>query len=72
VPPTVIGNYDIVMIVDRDVVFDAELDRVDDLEIVVFSVIPEVPFGTIMGLLSMFVALIIFVGVKRFRYKSKN
>jgi len=33
--------------------------------------IPEVPFGTILGLLSMFIALLSFVGFKRFRHRPK-
>ena len=33
-------------------------------------VIPEVPFGTILGFLSMFIALIGFVGFKRLRFKQ--
>ena len=60
------------MDVNRNRVFDVEVDRVDSLEIVGFSVIPEVPFGTVMVLLSMFVALVAFVGVKRFRYKRQS
>ena len=71
-PPTVIGDYDIVMDVDRDGVYDAELDCVDSLEVVGFSVIPEVPFGTVMVSLSMFVAAASFVGVKRFRHKTQK
>jgi len=35
------------------------------------SVIPEVPFGTIMSFLSMFIAFVGFVAVKRFRFRPK-
>jgi hypothetical protein len=70
--PLTPGNYDIVVDVDRDGVFDAELDCVDDLEIAGFFVIPEVPFGTIMGSLSMLVALAAFIGVKRSRHNSRD
>ncbi|MCW4015854.1 MAG: hypothetical protein NWF06_05740 [Candidatus Bathyarchaeota archaeon] len=69
VPPTIIGNYDIVMDVDQDGVFDAQLDQVDSLEITGFSVIPEAPLGTIMLSASMFVALAAFIRIKRYKNK---
>ena len=68
-PPLVLGDYDIVMDVDNDGVFDAGQDLVDSVVITGFSVIPEVPFGTAMTLLSMIFALIGFLGFKRFRPK---
>jgi hypothetical protein len=70
--PLAARYYDIVMDVDRDGVFDAELDCVDDLEIAGFFVIPEVPFGAIMASLSMLVALAAFIGVKRSRHNSQS
>jgi hypothetical protein len=70
--PLLPGNYDIVMDVDRDGVFDAELDCVDDMEITGFFVVPEIPLGTIMGSLSMLAAFVAFVGFKRSRQKSQS
>lgn len=70
-PPLVAGNYDIVMDWDNDGVFDAGLDLVDSVLITGFTVIPEVPFGTVMISLSMFIALVGFLGFKRFRPKFR-
>jgi hypothetical protein len=70
--PLTPGKYDIVMDVDRDGVFDAELDCVDDMKITGLHVVPEVPLGTIMSALSMLVALAAFVGIKGFQPNSRN
>lgn len=71
-PPTIIGNYLLVLDTNNNGIFDAELDCVDSFEIVSLSVIPEVPFGTLMVLVSMFVAVALFVGVRRSRSKTEN
>jgi len=68
-PPLVAGNYDIVMDADNDGVFDAGQDLVDSLQIAGFNVVPEVPLGAAMALLSMIFALVGYLGFKRFRPK---
>ena len=70
-PPLVVGKYDIVMDANNNGVFDAGTDLVDSLLITGFNVIPEVPFGTAMTVLSMLIAMVGFVGLKRFRPKFR-
>jgi hypothetical protein len=70
--PLVAGKYDIVVDVDGDGLYYAEADALDDNDIEVtagFFVVPELPLGTILAALSMFVALIGYVGFKRNRAK---
>ncbi|HKZ93006.1 MAG TPA: hypothetical protein VJ249_00295 [Candidatus Bathyarchaeia archaeon] len=68
-PLLAVGSYDIVMDKDNDAVFDQGLDLVDSVLITGFNVIPEVPFGTAMTFLSMFIAFVGFLGFKRLRPK---
>ena len=67
-PPLTLGEYDIWVDVNQNGVFDTG-DAWNDQAIGVFAfnVIPEVPFGTAMTLLSMIFALAGFLGFKRFR-----
>jgi hypothetical protein len=70
--PLVPGKYDIVVDVDGDGLYYAESDALDDNDIEVtagFFVIPELPLGTVLASLSMFVALIGYVSFKRHRTK---
>lgn len=77
VPLLEVGQYDIVVDVDNDGVFDLELDLIDtwsafDPEVTAgFLVVPEVPLGTLIAFSSMFIALVGFVGFKRFRPKLR-
>lgn len=69
-----LGKYDIVVDVNGNGVYDAGVDALDDSDIQVtagFNVIPEVPFGTLMTFVSMFIALIGFIGFKNFRPKFR-
>lgn len=67
-PPLTMGEYDIWVDVNQNDVFDTG-DAWNDQAIGVFAfnVIPEVPFGTAMAFLSMFIALVGFLKFKRFR-----
>ncbi len=70
--PLVAGKYDIVVDVDGDGLYYAETDVLDDNDIEVtagFFVVPELPLGTILAALSMFVALTGYVSLKRYRTK---
>lgn len=69
-PHLVAGNYDIVMDVDNDGVFDAGLDPVDSMLITGFHVIPEVPLGTVMASAVMIIALVGYFAVPKFRKKQ--
>ena len=68
-PPLVVGQYDIVMDVDNDGVFDTGQDLVDSMLITGFSVIPEVPWGTIMASAAMIIALVAYVAKPKWRRK---
>jgi len=73
-PPLTLGKYDIVVDVNGNGKYDVGVDALDDSDIEItagFQVIPEVPFGTIMTLLSMITALLGFLGIKRFRPKFR-
>jgi uncharacterized repeat protein (TIGR02543 family) len=68
--PLVAGKYDILVDVDGDGLYYAETDALDDNDIKItagFFVVPELPLGTILASLSMFVALIGYVGFKRYQ-----
>jgi len=70
--PLVAGKYDIVVDVNGDGLYYADTDALDDNDIEVtagFFVVPELPLGTILASLSMFGALIGYVGFKRYRTK---
>lgn len=70
--PLVPGKYDIVVDVNNNTKYDAGIDALDDNDIEVtagFFVIPELPLGTILAALSMFVALIGYVSFKRHQTK---
>jgi len=68
-PPLIAGSYDIVMDVNNNGIFDAGLDLVDSVVITGFSVIPEVPLGTIMVSAAMIIALVTYVALPRWRRK---
>lgn len=70
-PPLVLGEYDVVMDVDNDGVYDTELDAVDSILIPGFNVIPEIPFGTIMASAAMMIALVAYVAVPKLRRKQE-
>ena len=68
--PLVPGKYDIVVDVNGNGVYDAGVDVLDDSDIQVtagFFVIPELPLGTILGLVSCFAALGAVFASKRVR-----
>jgi len=67
-PPLTVGEYDIWVDVNQNDIFDTG-DAWNDqaIGIFAFNVIPEVPFGTAMTLLSMIFALAGFLKFKRFR-----
>jgi len=61
-------KYDIVVDVNHNGLYDAGIDALDDNEIQVtagFFVIPEYPFGTIVGLATGLAALGIFTSKRR-------
>jgi hypothetical protein len=67
--PLVAGKYDIVVDVDGDGLYYAEVDAVDDNDIEVtagFFVVPEVTLGSIMAATAMFTSLGLFA------YKKKH
>ncbi len=62
--PLVPGKYDIVVDVNGDGIYDAEVDALDDSDIKVtagFFVVPEVPLGTIAASAAMIIALVAYV-----------
>ena len=59
----VLGQYDIVVDVNRNGIYDACLDALDDSDIEVtagFNVIPEIPLGTAAALITALAALIVY------------
>jgi len=70
--PLIVGSYDVVMDVDNDGVFDEELDIIDSVTITGFNVIPEVPLGTVMSLLSMLIVFVVYVRVNRSRQNKQQ
>lgn len=67
-PPLTLGEYDIWTDVNQNDIFDSGDAWNDEaIGIFAFNVIPEVPFGTAMAFLSMFIALVGFLKFKRFR-----
>jgi hypothetical protein len=79
IPPTLLwsnpltpGKYDIIVDVDGDGLYYSEADALDDNDVEVTAglfVIPEIPFGAVTSVLSMFGALIGFTKFKRSRPK---
>jgi len=68
--PLTPGRYDIIVDVNSNGVYDAEIDALDDNDIEVtagFFVIPEYFAGTIMSLIGLFTALGLFYTRKRKR-----
>jgi len=64
------GKYDIIVDLNGNGVYDAGIDALDDNDIEVtggFFVIPEIPLGTIMAAMGMFVAFIGYANYKRNR-----
>jgi hypothetical protein len=72
--PLVLGKYDIAVDVNGNGIYDAEVDALDDSDVVVtagFFVIPEVPLGTIVISASMIIALATYLALPRLRRKSE-
>ena len=68
--PLTPGKYDILVDLNGNGVYDAEIDALDDNDIEVtggFFVVPEIPLGTIMATMGMFVAFIGYANYKRNR-----
>ncbi len=69
--PLTPGKYDIVIDVNRNEKYDEGIDALDDVDIEVtagFFVIPELPFGTLMGIVTCFLALATF-SLKRVNFR---
>ena len=69
--PLTPGKYDIVIDVNNNGKYDEDIDALDDEDIKVtagFFVIPELPLGTLMGVVSCFMA-IAFFRFKRLNFK---
>jgi hypothetical protein len=67
-PKLTLGKYDIVVDVDGDGKYTADRDALDsnDIEVTAgFFVIPEYPFGVIVGLAGLFAALLVFCASKK-------
>jgi hypothetical protein len=70
--PLALGKYDILVDFDGDGEYDQNMDALDSSDIEVtagFLVVPEVPLGTAIAIVSMIVAFGTFLGTKRLRTK---
>ncbi len=70
--PLVPGKYDIVVDVNGNGLYDANVDALDDSDVQVtagFFVVPEVPLGTVMASVAMIIALAGYA-VPKFRKKQ--
>jgi hypothetical protein len=69
-PPLVTGCYDVVLDVNGDDVFNIETDLTCKFVVGIQNVIPEVPLGAAVALLSMVGVAVGFAGFKRFLGKA--